>query len=191
MKFCYLDHLFGNHTVSSKGNDPGVVNLASKEPPACSSNHSLNPFDGFDKAAVTSLFRKQKPPDYRHPCHQPAEIRAVEASLKRGEKKISKLEGQINMLESDKRSLHYKVSDQTKVIAKLTKTVSDQAKEISELNKTILSQKDLLEEINTKGEATKNILQWYNQTNDNLCKRLVDTNNELQTLKKLVGQNTI
>jgi chromosome segregation ATPase len=187
MKFGNLDRLLGNRTVSTKEIDPVVVNLSPKE----SLSNLNNPFDRFHKAFVASLFRKQKPPDQRHPSHQPTDIRVVEASLKRGDKKIPKLEGQINKLESDKHKLHSKVSNQTKVIAKLTKTVSDQTREISKLNKTVLSQKDQIEEINTKGDATQNILQWYNQTNDNLCKRLVDTNNELQNLKKFVDQNII
>ncbi|KAL3935944.1 MAG: hypothetical protein SGBAC_008631 [Bacillariaceae sp.] len=181
-----LDNLFGNRSVSiTKESDPPVVeNLASNE----ASSTNMNPFDGFHKAIVAGLFRKQKPPDHRHPSHHPPDVRVVEASLKRGKKKISKLEGQIHKLQADKHKLHSKVSDQTKVIAKLTKTVSDQTRDISKLSKTILTQKDKIEEIGKKGDATQIILQWFNRTNDNLCKRLVDTNNELQHLQKCADQ---
>lgn len=186
MKLGTFDFLSGHCNRSIEDSDGVDVRLRQRK-----SFWSLNHFDVLNKDLISNLFRKQRPLDHRHLCHQPIDVRAILASLERGERKISKLEDQINTLESDKCKLNARVSDQTKVIALLKKTVFDQTKELSKLNNIIISQKDKIEEINTKGEATQNILQWYNQTNDNLCKRLVDTNNELVTLKKFVGKNLV
>ena len=181
MKLDYLDGLFGNRGVSNQGNKVGDVDLAPRK----------SFVYGLHQSLLGNLFPKQKPPDHRHSSHQAIDAHAVEASLKRGERKISKLESQINKLECDKFKLKTKVLGQTKVISELTKTTLDQSKEIARLNKIILSQKDEIEEINTNRDAKEEILQWYTQTNDDLCKRLVDTNDELMTLKKSVHNSNI
>lgn len=180
MSFAKCNFPFGNRKILAKENDP-----KEKVHPLIVVPRSLFPkrseqFGRFHKTTVANLFKKRK---LLGSSQSKVDFLTLETSLKRERKKTSRLEAKVKTLQANEHKLNSKISDQNQIISKLTNAVSKQSKEIAKFNKTITSQSNQIEEMNAKRDATRTILEWYNQTNDDLCKRLIETNTELLELR--------